>query len=51
MNDLEIAAADLRQELSHMEDERNERQRGLKELTAQYDKESEQISQVQLLSD
>lgn len=42
----QVATSDLRQEVSRLNDERSNRQRALKELTAQYDRESQQLTDV-----
>ena len=42
----QVVTSDLRQEVSRLNEERNDRQRVLKELTSQYERESQQLNDV-----
>ena len=46
----QVIASEMKKEVSRLEAERNERQRCLKDLAAQYDKDSQQLTDVRRIS-
>ena len=46
LHEQQVATDELRQDVSRLNEERGDRQRTLKELAAQYDRESHQLTEV-----